>query len=223
MPLQAIQALLPLFRVDSIRSKDAAYYYGGRKSIIFCVSAADARVGAPYASAQAMGAAATVRGAEVLRRELKQVEDPQMRDIRVVIADVGSIGYTETSLPTADVESLESSVHSWTPGEQKVYGSSYIAFLSSVSRRMRPPSSIDMFVRSIVQTVGKNALKGERVSTFAIGLKLWSFGLLREIRGVRFPVGAGGQKFLYPMLFRGLTLSLSHRLYSCLLFTDSDP
>lgn len=220
MPLQAIQALLPLFRVDSIRSKDATYYFGGRKSIIFCVPAVDARVGAPYTSAQGMASAATVRGAEVLRRELQQVADPHMHDIRVVIADVGVIGSAKAISVWG---SLESSVQSWTPGEQKVYGSPYTTFLSAIGQRTRASSSIKLFVKTIVQTVGKNALKGERVSTFAVGLRLWSHRFLQEFRGARFSVGAGGLPMLHLSFTTVLTLLFSYRIYSSLLLTQFSP
>lgn len=159
--------------------------------------AVDSRVGVPYGSAQAMGAAATVRGAEVLRRELKQVADPQMRDIRIVIADVGSVGKAESVFAHSGIQSLENSVHSWTVGEQKVYGSPYATFLSTVGRRTRLPSRVDIFVHSIVQTIGKNALKGERASTLAVGFRLWTFKLLKQIRGSRICVGAGGWSSFY--------------------------
>lgn len=197
MPLQAIRALLPLFRSDSIRSKGAAYYFGGQKSIIVCVPAVDALVGIPYASAQAMSAAATVRGAEVLRRELKQVSDPHMRDIHVVVADVGAVGNGDVFPAAADEQAMARSIHSWTPAERVVYESSYIAFLSATIRKRRASSGVDVFVTSIVSAVGRNTLKGERMSAFATGLNLWTFKFARQIRGSRFSVGAGG-KLIYP-------------------------
>ena len=197
MPLQAIQALLPLFRVDSVRAQDSMYVVGGSRSIIFCVPAADARVGVPYASAQAMSSAATVRGAEVLRRELKQVADPQMRDLRVVIADVGVIGDTDSlglGALSLDDEELSRSIGTWTPGEQRVYSAPYTAFINAVTHyRGRRPSNVDRFVRTIVSAVGWNAAKNEKRSTFSVGLRLWAHSFHRMIRGDRFAVGAGGK------------------------------
>ncbi|EJD05697.1 uncharacterized protein FOMMEDRAFT_139062 [Fomitiporia mediterranea MF3/22] len=199
MPLQAIQALLPLFRVDSVRAKDSMYAVGGSRSIIFCVSAADARVGVPYASAQAMSAAATVRGAEVLRRELKQVDDAQMRDLRVVVVDVGAIGKTDSlglAALSLDDEALSRSIEKWTPGEQRVYSAPYAAFISAVTqRRGRKPQSVDKFVKTMVGTVGWNAAKSERRSTLSVGLRLWAYGLHRSLQGDRFAVGAGARTY----------------------------
>ena len=195
VPLQAVQALLPLFRNDSVRSQDAMYSFGGRRSLIFCVAAADSRVGMPYASAQAMSASATVRGAEVLRRELGQVTDSHMRDVRVVVADIGAIGDTAPlNLSALNNEDLTRSISSWSLGEQRAYAGSYSAFLNALSQRMpRRTTSVETFVRSLVDTVGRNIAKDEQASTFAIGLRLWTFSIKRHIRGDRFSVGAGGE------------------------------
>ncbi|KAH8117187.1 hypothetical protein DFH11DRAFT_1573658 [Phellopilus nigrolimitatus] len=201
MPLQAVQALLPLFRVDSIRSQDATYAVGGKKSVVLCVPAPDARVGVPYASAQAMSAAATVRGAEVLRRELGQVGDPHMHNVRVVVADVGVIGDsggTGLSVQALDEEALVGSISQWTPSEQKVYATPYAAFMNAVSQRhAREPTSVDKFVRTMVTTIGRNATRGENRSTIAVGLRLWSFGIRRQIRGNRFSIGAGAATYTF--------------------------
>ncbi|KAI5124295.1 hypothetical protein M0805_008903 [Coniferiporia weirii] len=199
MPLQVVQALLPLFRVDSVRSQDATYAFGGRKSVVLCVPAPDARVGVPYASAQAMSAAATVRGAEVLRRELAQVADAHMRNIRVVVADVGIIGDPKiwnSPAPAFDGETLQGSIGNWTPSEQRVYAVPYSAFTSVVCRkRAREPTTVDAFVRTLVKTVGRNIVKGERKSTIVIGLRLWASGLYRLIQGSRISVGSGATTY----------------------------
>ncbi|KAL5529343.1 hypothetical protein ACEPAG_5328 [Sanghuangporus baumii] len=199
MPLQVIQALMPLFRVDSVRAQDSMYAFGGRRSIVFCVPAADARVGVPYASAQAMSAAATVRGAEVLRRELKQVSDPQMRDVRVVVADIGVIGRSDSlglAALSLDDEALARSISSWTPGEQRVYTAPYTAFVNAITqRRGRKPTGIDRFVKTLVGTVGWNAVKHERRSVFSVGLRLWAYSFYRIIKGDRLAVGAGARAY----------------------------
>ena len=198
MPLQAIQALLPLFRIDSVRSQDANYIVGGKKSVVICVPAADARVGVPYASAQAMSAAATVRGAEVMRRELAQLEAQNvMRDVRVVLVDVGAVGRSDARRSrSAEGDVWIETISEWTPSEQKIYGDAYAAYISANSHgRKRRPTSVNRFVRSLVNTVGRNAAKGEGKSTCLVGLRLWVFGLHRRMRGDRILVGAGG-KFL---------------------------
>ena len=89
-PLQVIQALLPLLRTGSARSRDK-----GKKSIIICLPATDARVGLPFASVQAMSAAGTIRAAEVLRREIRVAATTEhsesMKNINVVVVDVGKL------------------------------------------------------------------------------------------------------------------------------------
>src|SRR5882762_3488646 len=61
-PLQVIQALLPLLRANPARARDAATNNKGKKNIVVCIPAVDARVGLPFAAPQAMSAAATLRG-----------------------------------------------------------------------------------------------------------------------------------------------------------------
>ena len=70
-PLQVLQALLPLLRSSPARARDALAHGAGKQSIVVCLPATDARVGLPFGSAQAMSAAATLRGVEVLRREIR--------------------------------------------------------------------------------------------------------------------------------------------------------
>lgn len=195
MPLQAIQALLPLFRIDSVRSQDANYIVGGKKSVVICVPAADARVGVPYASAQAMSAAATVRGAEVMRRELAQLESQNvMRDVRVVIVDVGAVGKPGARRSRSVEEDVWiETISEWTPSEQKIYGDAYAAYVSASRHgHKRKPTSVTRFVRSLVHTVGRNAGKDGHKSTVLVGLRLWVFGLHRKFRGDRIFIGAGG-------------------------------
>lgn len=199
LPLQAIQALLPLFRIDSVRSQDANYIVGGKKSVVICVPAADARVGVPYASAQAMSAAATVRGAEVMRRELAQLESQNvMRDVRVVIVDVGAVGKPGARRSRSPEEDVwMDTISDWTPSEQKIYGDAYAAYVSAFSQgHKRKPTSVNRFVRSLVHTVGRNAGKGCHRSTVFVGLHLWVLGIHRRFRGDRIFVGAGGKYIL---------------------------
>ena len=99
-PLQVLQALLPLLRAAPARARDALANGLGKHSIVVCLPATDARVGLPFAGAQAMSAAATLRGVEVLRRELRaaaaSAESPEIadavRNIKVVVVDVGAVG-----------------------------------------------------------------------------------------------------------------------------------
>lgn len=160
--------------------------------------AADARVGVPYASAQAMSAAATVRGAEVMRRELAQLESQNvMRDVRVVIVDVGAVGKPGARRSRSPEEDVwMDTISDWTPSEQKIYGVAYAAYVSASQHgHKRMPTSVTRFVRSLVHTVGRNAGRGSQ-STVLVGLHLWVLGIHRRFRGDRIFVGAGGKYIL---------------------------
>lgn len=185
VPLQTIQSLLPLFRMpsrgwgpeDSVQTLSEKL--GQSQSIIMCVPAPDALVGVPYAAAQAMSAAATSRGAEVLRRELAQAAHfacgsgvstateggrQIVGDVRVVIIDVGTVGSpTPSPSPSVSAESIgeeDEAIRSWTATEQSVYGAPYLSYLSSIRRgKARRQSPVEDFVHSVVNAVGRNRSK----------------------------------------------------------------
>ena len=190
-PLQVIQGLLPLLRTSPSRTRDAAAYNVPKRSIVVCLPATDARVGLPFASAQAMSAAATLRGAEILRREIRlsSLTDSThaMKHIKVVTVDVGSIGVSSADKQT----SVEHGMIDWTISEKAAYGSAFASVLEGQSHRK--PSDVSQFVTTVVDIVG-----GTRTSPrhrFAhIDLVL---GRIREfIHGDRVIVGAGGTFYL---------------------------
>lgn len=223
VPLQTIQALLPLFRFTPARLREASSMFGGKQSIIICIPATDARVGVPYASAQAMSAAATARGAEVLRREISQAArftDKQrtIQDTRVVLVDVGSVGNADAA--TRDIEAYGGAVKEWTATEQSIYAAPYLNYVEGVhGRSPRHPTSVNRFVRRIVSTVGRNGARGGSLSA-AVGLKLWVLDLHRTVLGNRISVGAGGQLIETSMPFcctqRRCSLALTYTVASYL-------
>ena len=197
VPLQVLQAVLPLLRASPARSRDALTNGLGKQSIVVCLPATDARVGLPFAGAQAMSAAATLRGVEVLRREIRAASASgsgttteaadAMRNIKVTVVDVGAIG--EASDGRAEALQSRSAVDEWTPGEQAAYGA---AFGSAVEHRglRRRPSDVSAFVDTVVDVVSNGKKSRRGVSAVALRLGL---GQLREfIRGDRIVVGAGG-------------------------------
>lgn len=146
-----------------------------------------------------MSAAATVRGAEVMRRELAQLESQNvMRDVRVVIVDVGAVGKPGARRSRSPEEDVwMDTISDWTPSEQKIYGDAYAAYVSASSHgHKRKPTSVSRFVRSLVHTVGSNAGKGCHRSPVLVGLHLWVLGIHRRFRGDRIFVGAGGKCIL---------------------------
>ena len=210
-PLQVLQALLPLLRTTPARSRDN---HNGNKTIIICLPATDARVGLPFASVQAMSAAATLRGVEVMRREINAAAvtdmSESMKNIKVVVVDVGIVDVNASmgqppSLPPHDVYKA---MEDWTASEKLTYGPAFASisretpprplgcswstFSSVFSDRFqfgvgRKPTEVRVFVDTLVGIVsgGRNEL-----SIFGIQLGI---GRIRNwLRGERFSVGAGG-------------------------------
>lgn len=176
-PLQTIQALLPLLRTDTSRAR-------GHKSIILCLPASDARVGLPFGSVSAMSAAATLRAADVLRREIAAAQG--MSAIRVVTVDVGAVG-SSTSDPVVGVN-----MDDWTPSEKATYGTAFSTIRET--RGSRVPVDVSIFVDSLVgvASAGTKARCSEKV-VFGISLGLLYEKVKDWIRGGRFSIGAGGQ------------------------------
>ncbi|PIL24462.1 hypothetical protein GSI_14216 [Ganoderma sinense ZZ0214-1] len=198
VPLQVLQALLPLLRASPARSRDAQTNGLGKQSIVVCLPATDARVGLPFAGAQAMSAAATLRAVEVLRREVRAASTSgsgsassteaaeAMRNIKVTVVDVGAVG------EAAGGVGLEGSVEEWTPGEQAAYGAAFGLALEhrgeGAHRLRRRPSGVEAFVDTVVDVVSNGRKSQRGLSVVAIRLGL---GRLRElVRGDRI-VGAG--------------------------------
>ena len=211
VPLQILQALLPLLRATPSRAQDARTYGLGRQSIVVCLPAMDARVGLPFASAQAMSAAATLRGVEVLRRELRASAASSaadaadaMRNIKVVVVDVGAVGpAVGAGERGAALEALEE----WTPGEQASYGAAFVSLLEQ-GAPSRTPSNVSAFVHTVVDVVS-NGRKGEQRCS-AVGVYM-SLGRMREfVFGDRVVVGAGGTCLISDSIGAYLTMVAQH-------------
>ncbi|KAF9469250.1 hypothetical protein BDZ94DRAFT_1303744 [Collybia nuda] len=204
VPLQVIQALLPLLRTGPARARDK-----GKKSIIVCLPAMDARVGLPFSSIQAMSAASTLRAIEVLRREIKIAaltdKTESMKNIRVVIADVGTFDVGSNTVAPENVYEL---MEDWSPSEKVAYGPAFAALSHGrpppAARNMlskwlqsgqrygigRRPTDVRIFVDRLITEVN-----GAWMGPSVFGL---SFGTLRMwLRGERFVVGAGGQSSFF--------------------------
>jgi Fungal family of unknown function (DUF1776) len=147
-PFQVLQALLPLLRTTPARARDAHTNGNdnGKKTIVICLPAADARVGLPFASVQAMSAAATLRGAEVLRREINAVastdKSESMKNIKVVVVDVGMVDVnnnnnnnssegdtTTTTTRTASAIPAYKAMEDWTASEKLTYGPAFTSII----------------------------------------------------------------------------------------------
>lgn len=195
-PIRVLQALMPLLRTSPARARDSLSNNLGSQTIVVCVPATDARVGLPFSSAQAMSAAATLRGVEVLRREIKTAAltdtTESMRNIKVVVVDVGSIG---SSIPQSlTQEDVRKEIDGWTPSEKVAYGSAFSSMLEEGYQYGAPrkPTDVSSFVDSLVEIVSGGRKGGGWHFTLCLG-----FGKIRNwIRGERFSVGAGGKSYL---------------------------
>ncbi|KAF4614562.1 hypothetical protein D9613_003140 [Agrocybe pediades] len=208
-PLQVIQALLPLLRAGSARSRDK-----GKKSIIVCLPATDALVGLPFASVQAMSAAGTLRGVEILRREIRIAsmsdKSDSMQNINVVTVDVGAFNTGEVAEPLQP-ESIYKSMESWTASEKLVYGP---AFVSVMGQQLPPPSHVSrvksMFNGSYRYGMTRRAtdltvlsdnllsvVSGGRYGSSVSGVGLYLGRMHNWMRGERFSVGAGALTYKF--------------------------
>ena len=139
-----------------------------------------------------MSAAATLRGVEVLRREINAAAftdlTESMKNIKVVVVDVGSVGcLVPRSLITPDVYDA---MDDWTPSEKVTYGPAFSSIVDEGSQYgvPRKPADVSTFVNSLVEVVSGGRMGGGWA--FALGLGL---GRVRNwIRSDRFAVGAGG-------------------------------
>ncbi|PFH54259.1 hypothetical protein AMATHDRAFT_53151 [Amanita thiersii Skay4041] len=214
-PLRVIQGLLPMLRTGSARSRDK-----GKKTIIVCLPATETRVGVPFGSIQAMTAASTLRGIEVLRREINLAaltdRTESMKNIRVVVAEVGALKTGDEISTSGVISDQEHSIatiykemENWSASEKVSYGPAFAA----IARETHPPTT---YWESLVTMCKTGAPFGIRrqptdVSVFVDHLinivsggkyapKLFGFGIgLGRIRNViwgdRFSIGAGASTY----------------------------
>ncbi|KAJ7074165.1 hypothetical protein C8F01DRAFT_1205345 [Mycena amicta] len=218
VPLQVIQALLPMLRTGPTRGR-------AKKSIIVCLPATAARVALPFNAMQSMSVASTLRAVEVLRREVHIAaltdKSEAMKNIRVVVADVGAfnIGPLDTFLAPPDAGARR---------RKLTYGPSFASLSHSVAEPAtwrasfddnhsygvpRKPTDVSVFVNSIVGTVSNGQFG---LTVFGVGLGL---GRLRNyIRGERFSVGAGASTYKFasflPPVLLDVLINIPHLLIS---------
>jgi hypothetical protein len=207
-----LQGLLPLLRTNAARTRDAQGWRGqgsGNKRIIVCLPATDARIGLPFASVQAMSAAATARGIEVLRRELKLSTSiswhSSLKHIEILTADMGTIRHHGSTSKSAS--DAYSSTQDWTPAQRHAYGEAF-ASMASLSVHGRKPTELNTVVASLIDAIVEPR-RVEGRSPALEGLLLLVDKLSRLLRGNRFSIGAGGAfisslKYISPLMLIGL-------------------
>ena len=202
VPLQVIQALLPLLRSSPARARDFLSNGAGKQSIIVCLPVTDTRVGLPFAGAQAMSASATLQGLQVLRREIKiaslsMVDPGVMKNIRVVTVEVGTIDgvHQHRHKESSGSADIQTPMEDWSASEKSVYGKSFLTSTGGNGQvgKSRRPTPVSHFVRTIVNVVNGQA----HGSGTAIPFVVRAFYKLRSwFWGDRISVGAGGERFV---------------------------
>ncbi|KAH8826854.1 hypothetical protein DL96DRAFT_1498247 [Flagelloscypha sp. PMI_526] len=197
VPLQVIQALLPMLRNGGARQLSTA------RPIVICVPSTPARVGLPFTSVQTMATAATVQAADVLRREITVAsltdKADALKNVRIVVLDVGAFDLDHQLRPTQP-EDVYRAMSTWTQSEKLIYGPSFAAFAYQTPSP-RKPSQASVFVKEIVTIVGDR-------------IPWWK----RKWFGDRWGVGAGAATYRWasylPPRFLDALLSLPHVLVS---------
>ena len=188
-PLRVIQGLLPYLRTTPARAQDALSNNLGRKSVIVCLPVTDTLVGLPFASAQAMSAAATQRAVEVLRREIRVSAAAQtsaaLKNIKVITVDVGAIGYQSQGNPNKIMEAMDD----WSAGEREAYGLAFSNLAAGGSQFgiSRKPSNPKVFVDAISRIIKDGQ------DEFGFNFSLYMSKLKEWFHGNRVIVGAGGR------------------------------
>ncbi|KAI0256877.1 hypothetical protein BJV78DRAFT_1167642 [Lactifluus subvellereus] len=191
-PLHIIQALLPLMRNSPSRTRDAIKNGKGKKSIVVCVPAVDARVGLPFLGPSSMSAAATLRAVEVLRREVRVAAATGgaegMNDINVVSLEVGALDVPPfAGRRLLDYDSKEYT-KSWTPSEKLAYGPAWELTLEGPGLKFqRKAQKVDVFVGDVLQIVSQG-----RVGSLSFcGLRFNIGSAFDWVCGGRYSVGSG--------------------------------
>jgi hypothetical protein len=204
---------MPLLRSTPSRARDSASNHNGKKTIIVCLPAADVRVGLPFASTQAMAAAATLRGVEILRREINIAaltdKSESMKHIKVVVAEIGNVN-VGGSVPRPSPHDVYKAMEDWTPSEKLTYGPAFVAVANPPAPSQstfsnifqgtsfeygvpRKPADVSVFVNHMVGVVSS----GRQGMPCMFGLGIGIGKIRNWIRGERFSVGAGGMSSIF--------------------------
>lgn len=175
------------------RTRDTIRNGKGKKSIVVCVPALDARVGLPFLGPSSMSAAATLRAVDVLRREVRVAASTGgaegMNDIEVVSLEVGALDIPPfAGRRLLDYDPKEYT-KSWTPSEKLAYGPAWELTLEGTNRKCkRKGQKVEVLVGDLVQIVGR----GRVCCVSLCGLQLYIGSAFDWLRGGRYAVGSGG-------------------------------
>ena len=159
-----------------------------------------------------MSAAATLRGVDVLRREVRVAAATGgaegMGDINVVGFEVGALDIP----PFAGRDLLDHGskeyTKSWTPSEKLAYGPAWELTLEGPGHQFqRKAQKADVFVNDVLQVVSYGRIRS--VSCCGLRLNIWS--VFDWMRGGRYAVGSGGKFY---------TFSRACLLCLCMLLTS---
>jgi hypothetical protein len=191
------------------RSRDAIKNGKGKKTIVVCVPALDARVGLPFTGPSSMSAAATLRAVDVLRREVRVAAltggAEGMNDIEVVSLEVGALDIPPfAGRRLLDYDTKEYT-KSWTPSEKLAYGPAWELTVEGTGHKFqRKAQKVELLVGDLVQIVSR----GRVCSVSLCGLRLYVGSAFDRLRGGRYAIGSGGDSAC-PHLARDHTLLIS--------------
>lgn len=173
-----------------------------------CIPATETRVGLPFAGAVSMSAAATLRGLEVLRREVKLAglmqqsgQQGGMKDVRVVAVEVGAVGSGEGVEGENKREAASGDLmNDWTASERDTYGRALQVVVGEHGRTAwgRRPTEVSVVTDMLLSIVKRNGGSVWELWDGTWGGALGVACALVErvgewIGGDRIAVGAGGR------------------------------
>ncbi|KZS88373.1 hypothetical protein SISNIDRAFT_479952 [Sistotremastrum niveocremeum HHB9708] len=142
-PLFVIQGLLPLFRVPG----NARVQSVGLKNLIVCVPVVS-RLGVAWSAADAMSTAATVKGMEVLRRELQA--SGQLDGLQLTVVDVGSVGPSSASSAGATTY-----MTAWSSNLRAAYGNAFLGSMDMARVYPRTPEDPQRVAATLVRLANR--------------------------------------------------------------------
>lgn len=192
--------MLPLLRVPHINARDIFAYERLNRSIVVCVPAKETRTGTPFAAAQAMSAAATIRGAEVLRSEIRASstsdrDADSMKDLKVIVVDVDNVGSEATVPERPSIESMEKSMAGWTNAQRSLYGDAFRHAVQPVEEIT--DSNINRFVEAMISVVDGPKRTGFHRHPVIHALQIWAYDFRIWLRGERFSIGGTHSMYLH--------------------------
>jgi hypothetical protein len=116
-----------------------------------CLPVIASRVGVAWSAAEAMSAAATNKGVDVLRRELR--ESGQSKNCSVTVVEVGSVGTGLGGSSSLYDTGTLSYMNDWSSNQRATYGAAFLGALEHSRIHPRLPEEIGPVVAKIADVI----------------------------------------------------------------------